>query len=68
MEVKQWSYNEFPEFTEIPEGAGIIETTGDEVGVNYHHDIEYAEVDGHKLHLQILIPASRNDGFVPFAE
>ena len=68
MEVKQWTYADFPEFTEIPEGAGVIETTGDEVGVNYFHDIEYAEADGHKLHLQILIPASRNDGFLPFAE
>ena len=68
MEVKQWTYADFPEFTEIHEGAGVIETTGDEVGVNYFHDIEYAEADGHKLHLQILIPASRNDGFLPFAE
>ena len=30
MEVRQWSYEEFPEFTERVEGAGVIETTGDE--------------------------------------
>ena len=67
MEIKNWSYEEFPEFTEEVEGAGIIETTGDEVGVNYFHDVEYAVVKGTHLHLQILIPASRKSGFMPFA-
>ncbi|MBR3437873.1 MAG: alpha/beta hydrolase fold domain-containing protein, partial [Lachnospiraceae bacterium] len=60
MEVKQWTYEELPEFTDIPEGAKIIPTTGDEVGVMYLHDIEYANVDGHPLHLQLMIPNSRN--------
>ena len=68
MEVKSYTYEELPEFTDEVEGAGIIETTGDETGVNYFHDVEYANVDGTPLHLQILIPACRNDGFVPFAE
>lgn len=68
MEVKNWSYEEFPEFTDVPEGVEVIETTGDEQGVNYFHDVEYAEIDGHKLHLQILIPSSRNSGFKPFAD
>ena len=68
MEVKSYTYEELPEFTDEVEGAGIIETTGDETGVNYFHDVEYTNVDGTPLHLQILIPACRNDGFVPFAE
>ena len=68
MEVKSYTYEELPEFTDEVEGAGIIETTGDETGVSYFHDVEYANVDGTPLHLQILIPACRNDGFVPFAE
>ena len=68
MEVKKWTYEEIPEFTDIPEGAHVIETTGDEIGVNYFHDVEYACPEGIPLHLQILIPASRNSGFVPFAE
>ena len=68
MEVKQWNYEEFPEFTCIPEDAEVIETTGEEMGVNYFHDVEYANVDGVPLHLQILIPACRNSGFQPFAE
>lgn len=68
MEVKQWSYEEIPEFTAVPDGVQVIPTTGDELGVNYFHDVEYANVGGTSLHLQILIPASRNSGFLPFAE
>lgn len=60
MEVKLWSYQDIPEFTDDVPGAHHIKTTGNERGVRYYHDIEYAEVDGHKLHLQILIPATRN--------
>ena len=68
MKVQNWSYEDFPEFAEVPEGAQVIETTGDEMGVNYFHDVEYANVQGTPLHLQILIPASRSSGFQPFAE
>ena len=68
MEVKEWSYADLPEFTEEVEGAEYIETTGDEVGVLYFHDVEYATVKGVPLHLQILIPHTRNGGFNPGAE
>ncbi len=68
VEIKEWSYEEFPEFTETVEGVEVIPTTGDELGVHYMHDVEYANVDGIPLHLQILIPASRNDHFIPFGE
>lgn len=61
MEVKEWTYEEFPEFTEEVEGSHIIRTTGDEMGVTYIHNVEYAEIDGTKLHLQILLPFSRNN-------
>lgn len=60
MEVKAWTYEELPEFEGCPEGAHIIATTGDEPGVMYLHDVEYAKPDGHPLHLQILIPECRN--------
>lgn len=60
MEIKNWSYEEFPAFSESVEGAVSIETTGDEVGVHYIHDEEYAHIDGVALHLQILQPYSRN--------
>ena len=68
MEVKNWNYEEFPEFSEKLDGVEVIPTTGDELGVNYFHDVEYANVNGTSLHLQILIPACRNSGFQPFAE
>lgn len=36
-------------------------TTGDEVGVRYLHDVEYARVSNVPLHLQILVPFTRNE-------
>ena len=68
MKVQPWTYEDFPEYNEPLEGAQVIETTGDEQGVNYFHDVEYAAIGDTKLHLQILIPSCRNSGFVPFAE
>lgn len=61
MEIKEWTYEEYPEFREPVEGAGIIDTTGDEMGIRYLHDIVYAQADGVNLHLQLLSPSSRND-------
>lgn len=61
MEVKEWSYEEYPGVTEEVEGAVHIPTTGDEIGVYHWHDIPYAEVDGHQLVLQILEPYTRNE-------
>lgn len=61
MEVKDWSYEEFPEFTEQVKDVAVIETTGDEWGIRYINDVEYAEIDGVALHLQILLPGSRNE-------
>ena len=46
--------------TEEVEGAHVISTTGEEMGVTYIPDVEYAEIDGVKLHLQILQPFTRN--------
>ncbi len=62
MEVKQWTYEDLPEFTEIPEGAKVIETTGDEINVRYLHDVEYANIGGTPLRLQIMFPFSRKCG------
>lgn len=65
MEIKEWSYEEFPEFTEEVNGSHVIETTGDETGVRYLHDIEYVNMGGLPLHLQILLPCSRNQPRIP---
>lgn len=61
MEVKNWTYEEFPEYTKEVEGAVRISTTGTEMGVYYRPDIEYAKIDGVQLHLQILEPFNRNE-------
>ena len=68
MEVKNWTYEEFPEFTEAVEGAQIIETTGDEMGTMYLHDVEYRTTGDAPLKLQILIPACRNKNYDRMAE
>lgn len=60
MEVKEWSYEEFPEFTEKIEGVKRIFSSGDEVGTDCFPNVEYANVDGKALHLQILVPTTRN--------
>lgn len=61
MEVKNWTYEEFPGWTKVPPGADLIPVTGDEPGTYYVPDVEYACVDGIHLHLQILLPITRND-------
>lgn len=60
MELKAWGYDEFPAFDEDVDGAVWLDTTGDEMGVTYVHDVEYERVDGVSRTLQILIPTSRN--------
>lgn len=59
MELKQWTYEEYPEF-HYEHADGIIPSTGDEIGVRYLNDIIYATVDGHDLHLQFQYPKTRN--------
>ena len=61
MEVKNWTYEEFPDYTEETEGAVFLKTTGDERAVYLHRDVVYANVDGVDLHLQILLPSARNE-------
>lgn len=61
MEIKEWSYEDFPEFTQELEGVTIIKTSGNETGTRYVHHVEYAKVNGVPLHLEILIPFSRNE-------
>lgn len=60
MEIKEWTYEEYPSFDEEVEGAIKIPTTGDEMGSYIYPDVEYANVDGVPLHLMILVPQSRN--------
>lgn len=60
MEVKDWSYEEFPEFTEEIAGVQRISSTGDEIGTYCLPMKEYANIDGKALHIQIIKPMARN--------
>ncbi len=60
MEIKNWSYDEFPEFDEEVPGVKRISTSGDEIGTMVLPNVQYANVDGNKLHMQIIVPISRN--------
>ena len=59
MEVKAWTYEEFPAFAEPVAGAHRVVTTGGEVAAEYVPSVPYAQVDGATLHLQVLVPKRR---------
>ncbi|MBR2810832.1 MAG: alpha/beta hydrolase [Solobacterium sp.] len=58
MELKKWTYEEYPAY--VNDSLPVLKTTGEEVAVRYINDVVYCTVDGVDLHLQILVPASRN--------
>ena len=60
MEIKEWTYEEYPAFDEYVEGAVRIPTSGDEIGSYIFSNVEYANMDGVPLHLQIITPRTRN--------
>lgn len=60
MEVKDWTYEDFPEFTDEVEGVTVLPTTGDELEVHYVHNVKYETEGGVQLNLQLLIPFTRN--------
>jgi len=60
MEVKTWTYEDFPAFDEAIGDVEVLTTDGDQILAKYIPDVEYAVVDGIPLHLQILVPESRN--------
>ena len=60
MEIKEWTYDEYPSFDEYVEGVERIHTSGDEIGTYIYSNVEYANIDGVSLHLQIITPQTRN--------
>ncbi len=60
MEIKDWTYEEYPSFDEKIEGIERIKTTGNEIGTYIYSNVEYACVNNVPLHLQIITPQSRN--------
>ncbi|MDI9591261.1 MAG: alpha/beta hydrolase [Acidobacteriota bacterium] len=59
MELRAWSYDEFPEFDEEAADATWLETSGKEMGARYVPNVEYERIDGVGRVLQILIPTTR---------
>lgn len=60
MEIKNWTYEEYPSFTEEVEGVKRIPTSGNEKGTYIYSNVEYARIDDIPLHLQIITPQTRN--------
>ena len=60
MEIKNWTYEEYPSFDEEIEGVTRIPTTGDEKSTYIYSNVEYANVNSVPLHLQIITPRTRN--------
>ncbi|MCF0105429.1 MAG: alpha/beta hydrolase [Holdemanella sp.] len=56
IEVKDYTYETMPEYTDVVEGAKIYEYDLNHIYVDYIPDIIYDIKDGHELHLQILMP------------
>ena len=59
MELKKWTYEEYPEY--VNDSIKSMDTTGDEIGVRYINDVEYVNMNGTPLHLQIMVPHTRNN-------
>lgn len=57
IEVKEYTYETMPDYTDAVEGAGELMMTGEELGVFYDRDVVYSAKDGHGLRLQLLTPS-----------
>ena len=62
MEVRNYTYEEMPEYSGAPDGSVRIPTSGNEVGIAYFNDVPYCTAGGTKLNLQVLVPYTRNEG------
>ena len=58
VEVKNYTYETMPDYTEPVEGAGEIIMQGDEKGVYYIPNVVYDTPDGIPLTLQIVKPGT----------
>lgn len=56
IEVKQYTYETMPEYSDVVEGAKEISVTGEEVGIRYLHDVIYDRKNDVDLRLQIVMP------------
>ncbi len=61
IEVKPYTYENMPDYSDVIEGAKEICANGDEVNVDYICDVVYEHHLTGDLHLQILQPSVFND-------
>lgn len=59
MEVKEWSYEEYPSFDKPVDRVTRIPTSGYEKGTYIYSNVEYAHINGTTLHLQVITPQVR---------
>lgn len=46
MEIKEWTYEEYPAFDDFVDGAVRIPTSGNEPGTYIFSNVEYVKIDG----------------------
>lgn len=56
MEVKNWSFEEFPAYDAPIDGAIELHASPSDIGVRYIRDIPYVTRDGLTLPMQLLLP------------
>ena len=66
VEIKDYTYETMPEYTDIVEGAKTYEFDLNHIYVDYINDVVYDTKDGVELHLQILMPKIFNRTDVKF--
>ena len=54
MEIKEWTYEEYPSFDEEIEGVKRIYTSGNEMGTYIYSNVEYKEIDEPCVALTII--------------
>lgn len=55
IEVKNYTYETMPDYSETVEGAKELVMTGEEIGLRYIHDVKYSSC-GNVLYLQLIVP------------
>lgn len=67
IEVKEYTYETMPDYTDEVEGAKEIKLSGKEIHTAYIPDVVYDRKDGTDLHLQIVTPKcpDSSDGRFP---
>lgn len=58
MEVKNWTFEEFPSYDLPVDGAEEMSASGDEIGVYYMKDVPYVTRGDITLPMQLLLPHS----------